>query len=73
MTRDKAIRMKCLECAGDSALEVTLCHITDCHLWPFRIGRGQAAKRRIATAKDRNGWSDALKIADDPKKFEKGF
>lgn len=34
----KAIRNKCIEYAGDSPKEVTLCHIFDCPLWPFRFG-----------------------------------
>jgi len=38
MNRTKAIAKKCLECSGDSSKEVTLCHIFDCPLWPFRFG-----------------------------------
>lgn len=38
MTRSKAIREKCRECAGETAKEVTLCHIFNCTLWPFRFG-----------------------------------
>ena len=34
----RAIREKCLECSGDSPKEVTLCHLFDCSLWPFRTG-----------------------------------
>ena len=38
MNRTRAIAKKCLQCCGDSAKEVTLCHIFDCPLWPFRFG-----------------------------------
>lgn len=38
MNRTRAIAKKCLECSGDSAKEVTLCHIFDCPLWQFRFG-----------------------------------
>ncbi len=38
MIRSKAIARKCHECAGDSAKEVTLCHIFDCPLWEYRTG-----------------------------------
>lgn len=39
LTPMKAIRQKCLECQGGSSNEVKSCHITDCTLWPFRLGR----------------------------------
>lgn len=39
VTRGRAIRLKCLDCAGDSASEVKRCPVTDCPLWPFRLGR----------------------------------
>lgn len=35
----KAIRAKCLECCAGSAHEVKLCHISDCALWVYRMGR----------------------------------
>ncbi|MCR5815090.1 MAG: hypothetical protein K6G15_11460 [Desulfovibrio sp.] len=35
----RAIRRKCLECSGDSALEVKECVMDHCALWPFRFGR----------------------------------
>ena len=38
--RAKAIRVKCLDCCCDSHAEVRKCHITECALWPFRIGSG---------------------------------
>ena len=34
----KRIRMKCLDCAAGSALEVRLCPCTDCPLWALRGG-----------------------------------
>jgi hypothetical protein len=39
LTPLKAIRIKCLECCCDSSHEVKNCHITDCPLWPYRLGR----------------------------------
>ena len=35
----KAIRHKCIECAGGSVKHVRLCHMTDCTLWPYRMGK----------------------------------
>ena len=34
----KAIRAKCLDCAGSEA-EVRKCVCSDCPLWPMRMGR----------------------------------
>ncbi len=36
----KAIRQKCLECQCGKLAEVRRCQITDCALWPWRLGRG---------------------------------
>ena len=35
----KAIRGKCLECCCNNSAEVRRCHITDCALWPYRLGK----------------------------------
>lgn len=35
----KAIRLKCLDCSGDSAEEARKCVIPDCPLFPFRFGK----------------------------------
>ena len=46
----RAIRAQCLDCA-QSRKEVRLCSLTDCPLWPFRMGwnpwlLGRAVPRR---------------------------
>jgi hypothetical protein len=35
----KAIRLKCLDCSGDSTKEVRLCPIKDCPIYMYRMGR----------------------------------
>lgn len=35
----KVIRAKFLDCCGDQPSEVKICHITDCSLWPYRMGK----------------------------------
>ena len=35
----RAMRVKCLECCCNNSAEVRRCHMTDCPLWPFRMGR----------------------------------
>ena len=39
VTRAKAIRLKCLDCCCGQAAEVRKCHIEDCPLWIYRMGR----------------------------------
>lgn len=39
-----AVRMFCLQCVGDSALDVKRCAIDDCPLYRFRFGRRPGPK-----------------------------
>ena len=39
LTPMKAIRAKCLDCSGGHPKEVRLCPVTDCPLWPYRMGK----------------------------------
>ena len=50
LSRTKAIRQKCLECCCGNAAEVRRCHITDCTLWSWRLGRSSRA--RLSTSKN---------------------
>ena len=45
MSKSKDIREKCLDCAGGSPKEVTLCHVIACTLWPHRFGCSYKSKR----------------------------
>ena len=48
----KAIRQNCLDCVGYKPSDVRNCHITDCSLWPFRMGNNPFHKRKMTdTAK----------------------
>lgn len=38
LTRQKAIRAKCLDCVCGQRREVTLCDMYDCPLWHYRLG-----------------------------------
>lgn len=43
----KIIRAKCLDsCAGQPS-EVRLCQITDCPLWPYRMGKNPFHRRSM--------------------------
>jgi hypothetical protein len=45
LTRAMAIKRHCHDCGGESPKEVTLCHIVDCLLWPYRFGHTIKDKR----------------------------
>lgn len=58
MNRTKAIKAKCLECAGDTYREVLLCVLFDCPLWEFRTGqdaRSGGYQRRMLKLKEDYG------------------
>jgi hypothetical protein len=39
LTPIKAIRAKCIDCSCGSLREVRECHMKDCTLWPYRMGK----------------------------------
>ena len=51
-SRAKAVRDKCLECSGNSPLEVTLCPVVTCPLWKWRVGTdtGKVYEKRVGNA-----------------------
>ena len=44
LTPLKAIRANCIDCMAGSVYEVKRCHLTDCPLHPYRLGRNPARK-----------------------------
>ena len=40
LTPMRAIRAKCLDCCCFDLTEVRECELTECSLWPYRMGRG---------------------------------
>ncbi len=42
----KSIRGKCLDCCCGSRVEVSICHLKDCDLWAFRLGRDPDPSRQ---------------------------
>lgn len=40
----KAIRAHCIECSDYNAAEVKQCPITNCELYPYRMGRNPSRK-----------------------------
>ena len=45
LTPVRAIRQKCLDCSVYQPKELRSCHITDCSLHPFRLGKNPNRKR----------------------------
>jgi hypothetical protein len=35
----RAIRSKCVDCGAGSLVEVRLCPVTTCAIWPYRMGK----------------------------------
>ena len=57
LNRRKAIRERCLNCAGWLHKEVAECTFTDCPLYPFRSGQGkQNAKARAKSIRKYCLW-----------------
>jgi hypothetical protein len=78
----KAIRLKCVDCGGGSAREVTRCSVTDCSLWQFRFGKRpktvRARQPRLLDGlyvllagciDDFNGDSFARQVLADPRAY----
>jgi len=42
----KSIRLRCLDCVDQHPGSVRVCEITNCPLWPFRMGRNPNIRRR---------------------------
>ncbi len=55
-----AIREKCLDCCAGSNLEVKMCVIQDCSLYPFRLGKNPYLKR-ILTEEQKEARTQTLK------------
>jgi hypothetical protein len=48
LTSTKAIRAKCLDCCCWNEAEVKRCEISDCALFPFRMGKtGITRKKKV--------------------------
>ena len=41
------IRSYCIACMGGHRNEVRNCHLTNCELWPYRMGTNPFAKREL--------------------------
>jgi hypothetical protein len=60
LTPLKAIRLKCLDCSGDSKKEVELCPVENCPQWPFRFGTNPFRKKPKLTDEQKQELTDRL-------------
>ena len=60
MTPIKAIRAKCLDCCCGQAYEVRMCPITDCPLYPFRLGKNPNIKKREYTEEQKKAAAERM-------------
>ena len=56
----RALRLRCIDCSGNSANEVRLCTAVQCPAWPFRMGKNpwrspvsEARRNQARTLADR--------------------
>lgn len=59
----RAIRLKCLDCSGDSPKEVVECTCEQCALYPFRLGKNPFRKRRTLTDEQKEAAAVRLSAA----------
>ena len=62
----RALRLRCIDCSGDSAAEVRLCTAVTCPAWPFRMGkspwRSPVTEEQRARLKDHAFGSPANRL-----------
>lgn len=67
LTPIKAIRQYCLECCYDSPNEVRICNITDCPLYPYRLGHNPNRKNNM-TEEQKEALRERLRKAREKSK-----
>lgn len=66
----KAIRAQCTDCSGGSINEAKKCPVTNCPLYPFRMGHNPFVKKREWTPEEREAARARLQRYRDKKKGE---
>lgn len=56
----KAIRAKCIDCSAGSVEEVKSCPVTDCPLYPFRMGKNPYRTPRKLTDEQKARLAEQL-------------
>jgi hypothetical protein len=67
----KIIREKCLDCCCGSPVEVKLCPVKNCPLFPYRMGKNPFRKKRVLSEEQKELVAVRLKAARDKKRLDK--
>ena len=70
MTAIQAIRAYCIGCMCDDKSEVKNCPVTDCELYPFRLGRNPNYKGRELSDEERAKRAEQMREMQRKKKEE---
>ena len=65
LTRNQAIKARCLDCSADQRDEVTMCPATNCPLWPYRFGSNPFKKPREMSEKQKEAIKNRFSREDD--------
>ena len=57
----KVIREKCLDCCAGQHCEVRKCHIKECPLWPYRMGKNPYHSRLMTNDQKQNATNNLTK------------
>ena len=57
----KALRAKCIDCSGGNLASVRDCPVTDCPLYPYRLGKNPFYKKRVMSDEERAAASERMK------------
>ena len=63
----KAIRAKCMDCSNDSYSEIANCPVTNCPLWPFRMGKNPYRKKKELSEEQKAKLLEGLAKARESK------
>ena len=75
MSLIKAVRAKCLDCCGGNKSVIPVCGISNCPLYPFRLGKNPNRtrnmtdeQRQAASERMRKAWENRRKNKEEENK-----
>lgn len=70
MSLIKAVRAKCLDCCGGNKSVISVCGISNCPLYPFRLGKNPNRTRNM-TDEQRQAASERMRKAWEKRRKNK--
>lgn len=68
----KAIREKCLDCCCGSTTEVKECTVSQCPIYPFRLGKNPFRQKREMTEEQKMAVGNRLREARNSNAYRDG-